>query len=271
MQKLTTPPSRRAFDLRFKGVGTLADSVELAHSNLFVGTSSALTLHFSAAAGTPLQLGGNTLCSAAECDWFVDAFALPGNVVPVGAAYAGNILANLAYALDTNAVTDTVITSMDIRATAGVYGISEAFTPQAGGYHLVERVVSATDLPAAIATEGARKRVVTALSFDSGQVRYLSYAWDHDTTTSGYDTQVVEAAQRDVPSAAQALGANGFVVTAVGGNEADGFILVGTRVHGDTRARNVLVDPAFDSIASGYAIIADLVDDSNRVTFVYQR
>lgn len=267
----TNPAALRTFDLRFKGVGTLSDSIDVSHQDLFVGTGSALTHRLPAAAGTPLQLGASNLCNAAECVWFFDAFALPSDVAPVGVAYAGSILANLDETLNTRTATDTVITAMDIRTTPGVFGISEAFTPQAGGYHLTDQVVPLADLPAAAAAEGEQRRVITAVSFDSGQVRYLSYAWDHDTATDGYDTQVVETAQAGVPAAAEQLGSNGYVVTAVGGNAVDGFVLVGTRVHGETRARTVSVDPAFSNIVPGDAIVADLVDDSGNVTFIYQQ
>ena len=276
--RLTTPPDTgtsgpplRTFDLRFKGVGTLADSIDVQHSDLFVGTGSALSQQFRSVTGTPLQLGANSVCSTTQCIWFFDTFALPSDVVPVGAAYAGSIRANLSDALATTGATDTVITSLDIRTTPAVFGISKAFTPSTGGYHLTDHVVALANLSAAAAAEGAQKRVITAISFDSGAVRFLSYAWDHDTTAGGYDTQVVQAAQTDVPAAAEQLGANGYVVTAVGGNETTGFILVGTRVHGDTRPRNVIVDPAFDTIRSGLAIVADLVDDRGNVTFVYQQ
>lgn len=264
-------PPLRTFDLRFKGVGTLSDSIDLLHSDLFVGTGSAFVQHFAAASGTPLQLGGNSVCSADQCVWFFDAFALPSDVVPVGIAYSGSSRSNLAEALDTSIVTDTVITSMDIREPPGVFGLSKAFTPKAGGYHLTDRVVPVASFSAAAAAEGLQKHVITAVAFDSGAVRLLAYAWDHDTTSQGYDVQVVQAAQSEVPAAAQQLGANGYVVTAVGGNGTSGFILVGTRVHGETRPRPVLVDPAFDDIHSGMAIIADLVDDRGSVTFVYQQ
>jgi hypothetical protein len=266
----TNPPVLRTFDLRFKGVGTLSDSIDLTHQDLFVGTGSALTHQLGGAAGTPLQLGASNLCNAAQCVWFFDAFALPSDVVPVGVIYSGSLLANLDEILNASD-TNAVITAMDIRAVPGVFGISEAFTPKAGGYHLSNNVIPLAELPAAAATEGAQKRVITAVSFDSGQVRYLSYAWNHDTTANGYDTQVVQTAQAGVPAAAEQLGVNGYVVTAVGGNAVDGFILVGTRVHGDPGAQSVTVDPAFSSILPGYAIVADLVDDSGNVTFIYQQ
>ena len=266
----TTNPPLRTFDLRFKGVGTLADSIDLSHGNLFVGTKSALNQQAGAAAGTPLQLGASNLCDAAQCVWFFDVFALPSDVAHVGVRYSGSLLAFLDEVLDAGD-TDAVITALDIRPTAGVFGTSEEFTPQAGGYHVANHLIPLADLPTAAAAEGGQKRVITAVSFDSGQVRYVSYSWDHDTTTSGYDTRVVDTTQAGVPAAAEQLGASGYVVTAVGGNAVDGFVLVGTRVHGDTRAKTVAVDPAFSSILSGYAIIADLVDDAGNVTFVYQQ
>lgn len=267
----TTAPTLRTFDLRFKGVGTLSDSLDLVHENVFVGLGSALDLTFESAAGSPLTLGGGGVCGAAECDWFFDAFALPHDVAPVGARYSGNILENLDAALDTNAVTDTVITSLDIRATPGVFGISQAVDGRVGGYRLVEHAVALANLAGAAAAEGSQKRVITALSFDSGNIRYLAYSWEHDTTVTAYDTQVVTGAQGDVPAAAQALGASGYVVTALGGNTSDGFVLVGTRAHGDTRARSVLINPVPGANLAGYAMVGDLIDAEGNVTVVYQQ
>jgi hypothetical protein len=120
----TIPLQPRAFDLRFKGVGELADSLDLAHTNIFVGSQSVLRLRQDGVAGTPLQLGGANVCSASECDWFFDSFALPPGLVRVGVTYSGNILANLAMVLDATVVSDTVTTSLDIRPATGVFGFS---------------------------------------------------------------------------------------------------------------------------------------------------
>ena len=93
---------------------------------------------------------------------------------------------------------------------------------------VTERSVPLGELQAA-SIEATAKRVITAVTFDSGQVRYLSYAWDHDTS-QGYDAKVIEATLRTAGAAAQSLAAAGYVVAALGGDPTDGFVLVfGTR------------------------------------------
>jgi hypothetical protein len=83
--------------------------------------------------------------------------------------------------------------------------------------------------------------VITAISFDScGDVDFLAYAWQSDTTTI-YEVKVVTATLDGVGAAATSLGADGYIITALGGNPTNGFLLVGTRVQGDSMPRPVLV------------------------------
>lgn len=262
------PPAPQTFDLRFKGVGILSSNTDLVHENILATTGSALWITRDSVAGTPLELG-TELCSATTCAWFFDWFALPASVVRVGAAYKASILANLPLFLDT-ASTDTVITSLDLEPAVGVFAVSETATSQAGGYHLVPAVVPLNGLQAAASAEAAQHRVITAVSFDSGQVHYLSYAWDHDSSP-GYDAQI---AQTDIPNAgtaAMSLAASGYIVTAVGGDSTDGFVLVGTRVHGNAAARSLLVNPGPSVDLSGYAVVAYLVEPTGSVTFIVEK
>jgi len=59
-----------------------------------------------------------------------------------------------------------------------------------------------------------------------------------------YEAQVVTAAFATLSAAATNLAQAGYVITALGGNGTDGFVLVGTRVKGNTAARPVLVGTA---------------------------
>ena len=63
--------------------------------------------------------------------------------------------------------------------------------------------------------------------------------------------------EADVGSAATALAQAGYIITACGGNDLDGLILVGTRVKGDTTPRPLVLAP--NPIASrGYSMVAYL-------------
>jgi hypothetical protein len=111
-----------------------------------------------------------------------------------------------------------------------------------------------------VAQDGAQSRVITAVSFDaSGQVNLLSYGWQGDTTTV-YQTTVVNVAGKDVAATATNLAAEGYIITACGGNITSGFVLVGTKVWGDTLPRPIIVatqsnTPFSPGETVGYAMV----------------
>lgn len=253
----TPPPSPRVFDLRFKGVGVLSgvgleNTAVLAHIN-----GGGVWQDFDRAVGSPLSLGSG-ICSVTDCAWFLTIFALPSNVVRVSTSYRTGIIADLARFTDPT-IADTVITSLDLQPSVGVFGLSEFATSPPGGYHLTQRLSQRSGFQAAASAEGASKRVITAVAFDSGMVRFLSYAWDADTT-QGYEAKVIEATLASVGAAAQGLAADGYAITAIGGNPADGFLLVGTRLRGQTQARSLLINPTIGTNLAGYAIVGYLFD-----------
>ena len=112
----------------------------------------------------------------------------------------------------------------------------------------------------AASQDGTNSRVVTAVSWNGGQISYLSYGWQSDTTTV-YDVQTATATMDTVSSVAQQLAAEGYIITAIGGTAADGILLVGTRVHGDSLARpmmvaNLAADESPENIyQQGYAVV----------------
>ena len=88
---------------------------------------------------------------------------------------------------------------------------------------------------------GEQSRVITAASFDqSGDVYFVNYGWLTDQTTR-YEVKVSTANLDTVGAEATNLGNAGYIITALGGNPTAGFLLVGTRVQGDSLARPVTV------------------------------
>jgi hypothetical protein len=78
----------------------------------------------------------------------------------------------------------------------------------------------------------------------------------------------VTATLDGVGAAAMNLGAQGYIITALGGDNTNGFLLVGTRVHGDTMPRPVLVVvPTTDAdltplFQSGDAVVGFLINSA---------
>ena len=86
---------------------------------------------------------------------------------------------------------------------------------------------------------GRKSRVITAASFDaSGNAVMISYGWQGDTTTV-YDAQTTVVSPRQVVTAATTLANEGYFISAFGGNDTDGYILIGMRVQGDTLPRPI--------------------------------
>jgi hypothetical protein len=117
--------------------------------------------------------------------------------------------------------------------------------------------------------------VITAVAFKGGRVLYLSYGWTR--STGEYEAKVVPAKFNEVTVNAAKLASDGYIITAVGGNDSDGFLLVGTRVSGQTAPRHLEI--ATDSAASvpgdspeaqlarsGYAIVGGILGHSEGAT-----
>ena len=115
-------------------------------------------------------------------------------------------------------------------------------TQQDGAFDMKREIVSPGAVDSAVAADAAASRVVNAVSFDaSGQANLFSYGWQGDTTTA-YDTAVMTAtSEPGIESAVQTLAAQGYILTAFGGDPKNGFLLIGTKVHGDTLARSILI------------------------------
>ena len=90
-------------------------------------------------------------------------------------------------------------------------------------------------------------RVVTAVSFDnSGQANLISYGWQGDATV--YETEAIISRPQDVATAATTLAGKGYIISAFGGDDTDGYVLIGTRVKGDTLPRSLsITTPTYSS------------------------
>ncbi|MGA7242603.1 MAG: hypothetical protein WBX19_05450, partial [Terracidiphilus sp.] len=117
-------------------------------------------------------------------------------------------------------------------------GVSWVQTTQSGGFDYKIESVPLSELQATVAADGAASRIVTAVTFDdsSGNAVLISYGWQGDTTTM-YEAQTVVASPANVTSAAVTLAGEGYFISAFGGNDADGYMLIGMRVQGDTLPR----------------------------------
>jgi hypothetical protein len=93
----------------------------------------------------------------------------------------------------------------------------------------------------------------------------LSYGWSNDSSTT-YDVQIATATFETVSSVAQQLASNGYIISAMGGTSADGILLVGTRIAGDSMPRPIVVVNVPGSLSpqsldsGGYAVVGLLYE-----------
>lgn len=258
----TTPLVPEVFDLRFKGVGVLSSTGGVGTADLLAGETGLTWSQYDSAAGSPMSLG-NIPCGPSFCSWALATFALPSAVARLATAYRVGVSTDLPLYTRTGVIGDTVITSLDLEPIAGAFALSEFVMTQSGNYRLFQERVPINGLQAAASSEGAAKRVITAVTFDEGQVRYLSYAWDQDST-AGYEAKFVQATLSTAVDSARALAAEGYVITALGGDTDNGFALIGTRVAGATAPRSLVLDnlgtTVLAGLPSGYAPIGYLTD-----------
>lgn len=269
-----SPP--QAGDLRFQQVdapstvnGYVIGGV---HENIFGGLSET----FFNAVGTPLSLGdvcGPTSSGPLACGWVFTTFGLPANVTGLNVGYlASSDFTRLASDVANIDTGHAVITSIDLHPGSG-YAISFLEAVQSTGFTLTQGTVAPSALQAAATQEGALSRVITAVSFNAGNVTYFSYAWQSDSTTV-YEAQVATATFATLGTAATNLAQAGYIITALGGNGTDGFILVGTRVKGNTAARPILIGEQPQILTQGYAIVGYITQNSGGIfatTFIGEK
>jgi hypothetical protein len=194
------------------------------------------------AVGTPLELGSFQACSPASgCAWGFSALFLPQGMTGLTMWYKGGNLSYFDSDLQSIIASNTVITSLDLEPATNAYGISWVQTGQSGGFDYRLEIVPPAEIQSTVAQDGAESRIITAASFDAkGQAYLVSYGWQGDRTTA-YDVKTVIVAPQDAATAAIQLAGAGYAISAFGGNDTRGYVLVGTKVVGDTLPRPVNV------------------------------
>jgi hypothetical protein len=202
------------------------------------------------ALGTPLFLG-NFLTQGGEpiCEWNATAWFLPSPMNNYSVSYQQGFLQSTSVAayLQSLAAANVVINSLDIEPTCGMeqapgaIGVALIETTQ-GNFDQRLEVVPSAQIQAQVAQDGQASRIVTAVSFDaSGNANLLSYGWTGDTTTV-YETQASLVPPGQIASTATSLANQGYFISAFGGNDNSGWVLVGERVKGDSLPRPINVN-----------------------------
>lgn len=204
----------------------------------------AQVVNVSNAVPMPLSIGW---CKPGDgCSWEVEGLSLPSGMsgLNMGADLGFYPLQSSVEAdVQQIAAPNVVIMSLDVETKLNAWATAWVQTSQGGGFdYRLESVPMgsnlSSDLQAAVEADGAQSRIVTAVTFDdANQLAYvLSYGWTGDTKTI-YEAEATTVSISDVPSAAAKIASDGYFISAFGGNDADGYMLVGMRALGDTMPR----------------------------------
>lgn len=250
----------------YSGAGSICSTISgLGECTLGEGITSPLIVTQSCNATPPPPNS-----PVVNCAWLFGDWGLPAGVSGLSSGalsdYANTLPGYLNGTASSSAsigsldAPNTVITSLELSPINDVFGLTWIRSAQSSGFDSMQHSVSPTDFQAAATQEGQQSRVITAVSYDNGQITYLSYGWTGDTSTV-YETQIISATLDTVADAANTLASQGYIITAMGGDAglSSNVIIVGTRVQGDTLPRPVLVVPlsgSYDPLAKGgYAIV----------------
>lgn len=228
----------------------------------FTTDVSAGTVSTPNSVGSALSMGNITCGDPAAgvssvCGWQIFMFALPPPMTGINMFYKAGNYTDFTSDMQPILTSDVVLISLDLEPANDAYGVATVQTTQPGGFdYRLEPIPMGTDLQTEIQgqadQDGAASRIITAVSFDDklGQADLISYGWTGDTSTV-YDTKtMIIASEGDVAAAAITLAGEGYVISAFGGNETDGYLLVGTRVKGDSLPRQICVFQHWATLSS---------------------
>ncbi|MFZ0139282.1 MAG: hypothetical protein WAK89_19610 [Candidatus Sulfotelmatobacter sp.] len=232
------PRAPKPGDWRFQALN-LPAFVPLVATFLLGGTE----VPYPNAVGTPLSMGAapDMICVSgivADCSWGYSVYSEPAGGSGISAYYLSDSFTNLDPDLQALATPNNVITSLDQEPANSIFAVSWLQTSAAGGFSAISQSVDPSDVQAVASQLGEQSQVVTALTFNAGQVQILAYGWQGDTTTI-YEAKALAATSDNFIAEATSLAAAGYIITALGGDPTDGLILVGTRVQGDTMPRPI--------------------------------
>jgi hypothetical protein len=265
------PRAPQAGDLRFQEVDAASTSTGLSTGGVQSDITGGQAQNIPESVGTPLTIGSDCIGEGnpLNCTWLFLSFPLPAGLQGLTTTYqSSEVFGNLSSDLNNLSVPNTVITSLDLEWSNNAYAIASLQGDQASGYSFVRQSIPFAQVQASASLLGTQSQVITAISFDScGDVYLLAYAWQSDPTTV-YESKVVLTTLDNVGSEATSLATAGYIITALGGDPAQGFLLVGTRVQGDTMPRPIIVivpntfadlTPLFQS---GDAVVGYLVNSA---------
>jgi hypothetical protein len=256
------------------------------------GGGGLLETYFHDSIGSPLSIGPGCVPGGepiSECSWNVFSIPLPLGTGGLTTYYEYFALSELETELSTLNATNAVVTGLDVESPSNGFAASwvQPSTPAYASdidpwnlpnetFDMAQNTVAPSGFQVAASQDGANGRVITAVSWNSGQIYYLSYGWVRDTATV-YDVLTATATFGTLSSVAPQLAAEGYIITALGGTATDGVILVGTRVQGDTTPRPILVvdtsqgESANSLFEQGYAIVGYLIDSNGYPHYVGER
>jgi hypothetical protein len=232
------------------------------------------------ALATPIGIGSSFACGDGTCGWRYSFLPLPPATTALNAHYQGGNYSSFVSDLPSYASANIVFTSMDLEPAENAYAVSWVQTTQPGGfdYRLDPAIPAGTGQQAHIQAQatldGTESRIVTAVSFDaSGNAILISYGWTGDTTTL-YETQTIAVPPGDnissaVVSAATTLADTGYFISAFGGNDTDGYVLIGARVKGDTLPRSIVQTST--TMEPPYPTPVIYLQEFGDVTLVYEQ
>jgi hypothetical protein len=238
------PRSPKPGDIRYLAFQQVSLPGFMSQTGGVTSVLSAADISGTDALGVPLLLGNYI---APTCEWDINYYFLPPPMDNYSVSYQEGFLqyTSVAAYLQSLAASGIVINSMDIEPTClglapGTIAVAMIVSSQ-GGFDQRLEIVPPAQIQAQAAQDGQASRIVTAVSFDaSGNVNLLSYGWTGDTTTA-YETQADLVSPGQIASTATSLANQGYFISAFGGNDSDGWILVGARVTGDTLPRAINV------------------------------
>lgn len=246
----TGPRAPAIGDLRYlqwEQVPLMAD-IGGQYGGLLTNFGTGISQYASNVVGYPMNIGTYAISqSTGTCNWeSVTTGIAPGtNATPTNYSYLFGSLSTPAgqtYSqfLQSIATTSAVVTSMDLEPVCQQIGVLTLSTQQPGEPSFDQRMelVDPANLQSQVAADGAASRIVSAVTFDqsSGKAVLLSYGWQGDTTTA-YEAATFIAQAANVLADAEQLANQGYFISAFGGNDTNGYIIIGMRVMGDTTPR----------------------------------
>ena len=212
------------------GLGTLGGQT----SDLLSNSSAAL----ASSLGSPLFLGSTFDCVPREdCAWPFSSYKVQASPYAYHTGYASDGYVSLSADLQSIATANTVIFSLDLEPANNIFAVAGVTATGLPAFDYKLEAVPASGVASAATQDGGQSRVITAASFDAdGQVNLISYGWQGDTTTK-YETQTMLVTGPNVQASAISLAEQGYIISAFGGNDVFGYVLIGTREQGDHLAR----------------------------------